>query len=96
MNQEKRVTEYEHILDRAQQTAAQLESALRAYEEIQDEVKALETYYAGPEWKEDFAADEQGMFPDTLKRGVLSEDAVYNLLERFQEVREDMRRLAQV
>lgn len=95
MNQEKRVTEYEHILDRAQQTAAQLESALRAYEEIQDEVKALETYYAGPEWKEDFAADEQGMFPDTLKRGVLSEDAVYNLLERFQEIREDMRRLAQ-
>ena len=95
MNQEKRVTKYEHILDRAQQTAAQLESALRAYEEIQDEVKALETYYAGPEWKEDFAADEQGMFPDTLKRGVLSEDAVYNLLERFQEVREDMRRLAQ-
>jgi len=95
MNQEKRVTEYEHILDRAQETAAQLESALRAYEEIQDEVKALETYYAGPEWKEDFAADEQGMFPDTLKRGVLSEDAVYNLLERFQEVREDMRRLAQ-
>lgn len=95
MNQEKRVTEYEHILDRAQQTAAQLESALRAYEEIQDEVKALETYYAGSEWKEDFAADEQGMFPDTLKRGVLSEDAVYNLLERFQEIREDMRRLAQ-
>ena len=95
MNQEKRVTESEHILDKAQQTAAQLESALRAYEEIQDEVKALETYYAGPEWKEDFAADEQGMFPDTLKRGVLSEDAVYNLLERFQEVREDMRRLAQ-
>ena len=95
MNQEKRVTEYEHILDKAQQTAAQLESALKAYEEIQDEVKALETYYAGPEWKEDFAADEQGMFPDTLKRGVLSEDAVYNLLERFQEVREDMRRLAQ-
>lgn len=95
MNQEKRVTEYEHILDKAQQTAAQLESALRAYEEIQDEVKALETYYAGPEWKEDYAADEQGMFPDTLKRGVLSEDAVYNLLERFQEVREDMRRLAQ-
>ena len=35
------------------------------------------------------------LFPDTLKRGVLSEDAVYNLLERFQEVREDMRRLAQ-
>ena len=95
MNQEKRVTKYEHILDRAQQTAAQLESALRAYEEIQDEVMALETYYAGPEWKEDFAADEQGMFPDTLKRGVLSEDAVYNLLERFQEIREDMRRLAQ-
>ena len=95
MNQEKRVTEYEHILDKAQQTAAQLESALRAYEEIQDEVKALETYYAGPAWTEDFAADEQGMFPDTLKRGVLSEDAVYNLLERFQEVREDMRRLAQ-
>ena len=86
MNQEKRVTEYEHILDRAQQTAAQLESALRAYEEIQDEVKALETYYAGPEWKEDFAADEAGQLPADLKRGVLSEDGIYNLLERSREI----------
>lgn len=38
------------------------------------------------QWKEDFAMDEAGEFPDRLKRGVLSEDGIYNLLERNKEM----------
>ena len=44
-------------------------------------IKQLDKYYRSPLWKEDFAADEAGKLPSNLKRGVLSEDGLYNLLE---------------
>ena len=37
-------------------------------------------YYESPLWREDFEADEAGLLPKTLKRGVLGEDTIYNLL----------------
>ena len=41
----------------------------------------LEAYYTGDDWKRDFADDEAGLLPKELKRGVLSEDGLYNLLD---------------
>ena len=38
------------------------------------------------QWKADYAADEAGQYPDQLKRGVLSEDGIWNLLERNNEL----------
>ena len=38
----------------------------------------LETYYHSNLWKVDFASDENGILPKDLKRGVLSEDGLYN------------------
>jgi hypothetical protein len=55
-----------------------------------DEVKAcpdeknlwlLDAYYASGEWREDYEADERGKFLPDLKRGVLSQVALYDLLE---------------
>ena len=43
----------------------------------------LKEYYESPQWREDFEADEAGKFPKDLKRGVLSEDGIYNLLEEL-------------
>lgn len=40
----------------------------------------LSSYYESL-WKEDFEADEQGLIPKDTKRGVLSEDGLYNLLQ---------------
>lgn len=37
-------------------------------------------YYEGGQWQKDYEADERGEIPIDLKRGVLSEDGVYNLL----------------
>lgn len=60
------------------------------YERIFDEAKArpdeeklrlLDAYYASGEWREDYEADERGEFPPDLKRGVLSQDALYDLPE---------------
>ena len=54
--------------------------------ELKKLVNKLDRYYTGNQWKEDFAADEKGAFPAGLKRGVLSEDGIYNLLEDYREL----------
>lgn len=58
-----------------------LAAALDDYEAAREALRELEAYYGGEEWKQDFADDEAGRLPHSLKRGVLSEDAVWNLLE---------------
>ena len=88
MKREERIAKYEEILDRAEETAQQLEAALDAYRKIQQDLAKLEKYYTGPQWKKDYEADEKGRLPAGLKRGVLSEDGIYNLLERYRELKE--------
>ena len=87
MTREERITHYEGILDRAERTAEQLEEALDAFHGIGDELRALEAYYTGPDWLEDYEADEAGLLPPGLKRGVLSEDGIDHLLERVRELK---------
>ena len=41
----------------------------------------LEAYYTGGQWLEDYERDERGEWPADLKRGVLSQDALYDLLD---------------
>ncbi|MBQ6067220.1 MAG: DUF4298 domain-containing protein [Clostridia bacterium] len=88
MTSEERISKYEQMLDRVNAAAQQTEEALAAYDAAQKDLRALEKYYTGKAWKTDFAADEKGLLPPDLKRGVLSEDGVYNALERFRELRE--------
>ena len=38
-------------------------------------------YYLGGRWLSDYEADERGALPADLKRGVLSQDGIWNLLE---------------
>jgi hypothetical protein len=47
---------------------------------VQDDAAALAAYYESGDWRRDFEDDEAGRLPPDLKRGVLSEDAVYNAL----------------
>ncbi len=49
---------------------------------------ALEAYYTGGDWMRDFEAEEAGLLPRDLPRGVLSEDGIDNLLEAFGELAE--------
>ena len=54
---------------------------------IRDDIQALSQYYEGSLWREDFETDEAGLLPPDLKRGVLSEDGVYNLLSEYDTLR---------
>ena len=46
-----------------------------------DGLRELTGYFEGGQWLRDYELDEQGLLPPDLKRGVLSQDAVYNFLE---------------
>lgn len=47
-----------------------------------EKLALLETYYTSGQWSDDYEADERGELPPDLKRGVLSQDGLYDLLER--------------
>lgn len=45
---------------------------------------ALKEYFESGLWLSDYEADERGELPAELKRGVLSEDGLYNLLNDIE------------
>jgi hypothetical protein len=53
-------------------------------------LQELTEYYESGQWLADFEADEAGLLPSDLKRGVLSEDGVYNLLFEISESPEEI------
>ena len=80
MEQIKRIKAMERSLDRASQAVMKLSAALDDYADAQADIRQLEAYYGSNEWRQDFADDEQGRLPKDLKRGVLSEDGIWNVL----------------
>ena len=53
---------------------------------IKEDIAELNKYYSSELWKQDFAADEAGILPPDLKRGVLSEDGIWNLLADYRDI----------
>ena len=80
MEQTERIKQMELRLERSAAAVMELSAALDKYEAVQEDIKVLEEYYGSNEWKQDFADDEAGLLPADLKRGVLSEDGIWNLL----------------
>ena len=76
----------EAILDTAEKKMDALEQRIANFKEYQAKIQELEAYYTNKQWKDDFAMDEEGKFPKRLKKGVLSEDGIYNMLERNKEI----------
>ena len=53
---------------------------------LQEKLNALKSYYQNGLWLEDYESDERGELPRGLKRGVLSQDALYNFLSDIDQV----------
>ena len=90
--QTERIKKMESYLDDAGAAIAELAEALDKYEKIQSKYYKLEDYYGSKKWMEDFEADEAGKLPADLKRGVLSEDAVYDLITDHRALMARMQR----
>ena len=86
MNQIKRIRLMEEKADKVRSALEKLQDAAKIYKEILPDVKDLERYYETI-WRDDFEDDEKGKLPAELKRGILSEDMLYNLLSEFDEVK---------
>lgn len=86
-----RIRKMEQHLVRAASALKRLSSALDKYDETKEDIAVLSAYYASNDWKQDFADDEAGRLPKDLKRGVLSEDGIWNLLEAHRELQERMK-----
>ena len=63
-----RITYMEALYDRARETG--------------HVPQALLDYYESGQWLQDYEADERGQLPSTLKRGVLSQDGLWELLQK--------------
>ena len=75
-----RVTYYEGLYDKALQLRrGEIKESVDG--ELQNVLAKLSAYLESPEWKTDFRLDEEGKLPKDLKRGVLAEDGIYDLLE---------------
>ena len=86
MEQIERIKQMELHLDRASSAVMQLSAALDNYIDVQEYISVLDEYYSSDDWKQDYADDEAGLLPPNLRRGVLSEDAVWNLLSDTKEM----------
>ena len=86
MEQTNRIKQMELQFDRASQAMIELSTAIDKYVKAQDALNELKAYYASEDWLRDYADDEAGKLPKDLKRGVLSEDGVWNLLSDCREL----------
>ncbi len=86
MNRIDRIKEMERCLDASRAAVDALTKAFDTYEAVQKDYKKLSDYYGSPQWMKDFEVDEAGKLPADLKRGVLSEDAVYDLITDNHEL----------
>lgn len=84
----------EEAFDAASAAVRALSDALNGYEEAREVLDRLTEYYESPLWREDFEADEAGLLPPDLKRGVLGEDELWDLLEERKTLLDGMRFLS--
>lgn len=75
-----RIAAMERRFDLAQQSVLELQDALDSFEAILPELQQLLSYYDSGLWQKDYLDDEAGKIPQDMKRGVLSEDGIYDLI----------------
>lgn len=80
MDQLERIRYMEQLLDFVIEARKEQTISPKKKERIQEAIGILSDYYSSKEWKQDFADDEAGLLPKDLKRGVLSEDSIWNVL----------------
>ena len=80
----KRITEMEIYFDTLQEALESKPNALQENNVLKEMLQTLTAYYEGEDWRSDFESDERGELPQGLKRGVLSEDGIYNLLSTIK------------
>ena len=81
-----RVCQMEQYMDEVAGILKNSPDELKNNEEVRKKVETLTDYMDSGQWLADYKVDERGELPRDLKRGVLSEDGLYNLISEVEEV----------
>lgn len=81
-----RIQQMEQYMDEVSEVLKNSPQTLKSDTEIRGKVKAIAQYIDSGQWLKDYEADERGELPPNLKRGVLSQDGLYNLLCEVKEI----------
>ena len=82
-----RIERMEDSYCRVRKVVDGIRSKLDRLARLQDRIRELEAYQESGEWLKDFEADERGEIPSDIPRGVLSEDALYDLLSDLESIK---------
>ena len=81
-----RVKKMEDVSKQVDAMLKLLNQGIDRYTQLQYDIELLRHYMDSKQWMEDFEADEAGKLPKDMPRGVLSEDGLFNLLNRVEDV----------
>ena len=94
MQEIERIQNMEKALNDLSEAQKNLSTALEEFTKHKEQLKELFDYYGSAAFHHDLELDETGALPPDLKRGVLSEDAVYDLMTDLFELMREMHQLA--
>lgn len=75
-----RVGQMEILFDKVSAAVKNMQDSVENTLELQETVNVLRRYLDSGNWLHDYEMDEQKRLPSDLKRGVLSQDGLYDLL----------------
>ena len=73
-----RIIKMERLFDELLEDNFKNPGLLTASKILQDKIEVLKEYYQSGLWLQDYECDERGELPENLKRGILSQDALYD------------------
>ena len=88
-----RIEKMEKLMDESSSAIKEMERSISRYTRVQKKIDELEDYYFSKDWRTDFEDDEKGKFNQELKRGVLSEDGLYDLFADNDDLIKKMEKL---
>ena len=80
MNDYSHITEMENILNEYDDKINKMQELLDFFNNNMENYNKLIEYYYSEKRNQDLIDDEKNLIPQDLKRGVLSEDGIYNML----------------
>ena len=75
-----RISKMEEVFDELQLAFSRLNKDFLLNKKLKKKLNRLISYYENGNWLKDYQLDEQNKLPKNLKRGILSQDGIYNFL----------------
>lgn len=90
MDQLDRIRQMEQLLNEVTLAVQNLTDSAEQLDAAIPKLRALAAYYESEQWRRDYDDDAAGRLPAELRRGVLAQDTVYDLLTDVNRLRQEL------